>query len=236
MAAANESDVLFVARIERGEEAAWRELIARFEGRLLAFVEGRAARRSAAEDIVQETFLGFLTSLPNYDRRRPLEGYLFSIAAHKLTDHLRREGRRPTLPLEGQGGQFSEREARQPAAPAAAASSVARGGERRALEAAALALAIEEYCAAQIARRMAKADLLGVAVFAIVAQPGRGGSARNDRGVRGGAEVRIHRPAAVAAPAPKLAGGRVPGTGRRINQNLCVVESAPTPATALPQA
>ena len=48
---------------------------------------------------MQETFIGFLTSLPNFDERRPLEGYLFSIAAHKLTDYLRREGRRPTLPL-----------------------------------------------------------------------------------------------------------------------------------------
>ena len=31
-------------------------------------------------DVVQETFIGFLTSLPNYDSRRPLESYLFSIA------------------------------------------------------------------------------------------------------------------------------------------------------------
>ena len=44
---------------------------------------------------MQETFVGFLTSLPNYDPARPLEGYLFSIAAHKLTDVMRRQGRRP---------------------------------------------------------------------------------------------------------------------------------------------
>src|SRR3954467_832511 len=93
------SDELLIARIRSGEQDAWSELIARFEGRLLAFVEGRLGRRSAGEDVVQETFLGFLTSLPNFEDSRPLESYLFSIAAHKLTDHLRREGRRPTLPL-----------------------------------------------------------------------------------------------------------------------------------------
>src|SRR5262245_37222876 len=99
MSAAPKSDLLLVQRIRQGEAQAWNELIARFEGRLLAFVDSRLRRRAGAEDVVQETFIGFLTSLPNYDERRPLEGYLFSIAAHKLTDSLRREGRRPALPL-----------------------------------------------------------------------------------------------------------------------------------------
>ena len=93
------SDAILIDRIRAGQPEAWQELIARFEGRLLAYVEARLRRRDAAEDVVQETLIGLLTSLPNYDAARPLEGYLFSIAAHKLTDHLRRQGRRPALPL-----------------------------------------------------------------------------------------------------------------------------------------
>src|SRR6188474_3679783 len=92
-------DALLVEAIRRGKPEAWTDLIAQYEGRLLSFVDSRLRRRAGAEDVVQETFIGFLTSLPNYDERRPLEGYLFSIAAHKLTDSLRREGRRPALPL-----------------------------------------------------------------------------------------------------------------------------------------
>src|ERR1700734_2437104 len=94
-----ESDRLLVERVRSGAPQAWQELIARYEGRLLAFVESRLGCTATAEDVVQETLLGFLTSLPNYDARQSLEAYLFSIAAHKLTDHLRREGRRPALPL-----------------------------------------------------------------------------------------------------------------------------------------
>ena len=127
---ADDADRLLIARIRRGEAAAWEECIARFEGRLLAFVEGRLGRRAAAEDVVQETFLGFLVSLPNYDEATPLEAWLFTIAAHKLTDALRREGRRPTLPLmssEGDG-------VREPAGPGRAASSLARSRERRVAE------------------------------------------------------------------------------------------------------
>jgi len=131
MAQSSAAEQSLIDRIRRGESDAWCDLIARYEGRLLAYVEGRVGRRAAAEDIVQETFVGFLTSLPNYDGERPLESYLFSICAYKLTDHLRREGRRPALP-------FSTRDDSQSpwefASPARAASSIARSVERRDLE------------------------------------------------------------------------------------------------------
>lgn len=140
----SQANVLLVEEIRRGKPAAWNELIAQYEGRLLSFVESRLRRRDASEDVVQETFIGFLTSLPNYDTRRSLESWLFTIAAHKLTDHLRREGRRPALPFssgEGSSGnwepQGSDREA----------SSIARSGERRGLEEEAVTAGIAEQIA-----------------------------------------------------------------------------------------
>jgi len=91
------ADRELVAAIRRGDEAAWQACIDRFEGRLTAFVQNRMGDRTQAEDLVQETFLGFMTSLPNYDETTPLENFLFSIAAHKVIDSLRRKGRRPSL-------------------------------------------------------------------------------------------------------------------------------------------
>ena len=124
-------DSLLVQDIRRGKPEAWNNLIAQYEGRLFSFVQSRLRRRAASEDVVQETFIGFLTSLPNYDTRRPLESWLFSIAAHKLTDHLRREGRRPAIPL-STGDDSSG--AWEPPGSARGASSIARSGERRGLE------------------------------------------------------------------------------------------------------
>jgi RNA polymerase sigma-70 factor (ECF subfamily) len=141
MSTTSQSDGLLIQRIRAGGTDAWNELIERFEGRLLAFVETRMGRREAAEDVVQETFIGFLTSLPNYDPRRSLEGYLFSITAHKLTDYLRREGRRPRLPLSPSGRSTSPWE---PAGSARPASAIVRSGERRQLEERALAGALAE--------------------------------------------------------------------------------------------
>jgi len=142
MPPSNQADKLLVQRVRSGESEAWNELIARFEGRLLAFIESRTRDRGCAEDVVQEAFIGFLTSLPNYDSRRSLESYLFSIAAHKLTDWLRREGRRPTLPLSPAAA--SDASSWEPAGPGRPASSILRSGERRHLEEHALAEAIRE--------------------------------------------------------------------------------------------
>ncbi len=141
MTAVSRADRLLIDRIREGETDAWGDLIARYEGRLLAFVESRVGRRPIAEDIVQEAFIGFLTSLPNYDGRRSLESYLFSICAYKLTDHLRREGRRPTLPLSSR--ENSETPWDLPS-PARGASTIARSDERRGLEEKALVEAIQQ--------------------------------------------------------------------------------------------
>jgi RNA polymerase sigma-70 factor (ECF subfamily) len=154
MSGEGEAEQLLVARVAQGEPQAWEDLIARYEGRLLAFVDSRLRNRGASEDIVQETFIGFLNSLPNYDQRRPLESYLFTICAYKLTDHLRREGRRPTLSL-------SQPSSSNSAAPwlivsgrARGASTIARSGERKQLEEQAIVEALRD----QIEKWRARGD------------------------------------------------------------------------------
>lgn len=137
-----EIDRLLVEQIRNGNSPAWTTLIRRYEGRLLAFCESRLRNRAASEDIVQETFVGFLTSLPNYDCRRALESYLFSICAHKLTDYLRREGRRPKIPLETQSD--GEYEAIQVSTGLRGPSTIVRSQERRDIEEEAITAALTQ--------------------------------------------------------------------------------------------
>lgn len=126
-----DDDAVLLTGVRRGDGGAWEQLIARYEGRLLAFARSRLMDDAAAEDVVQESFLGFLTSLPNYDEATPLESFLFAITAHKLTDALRRTGRRPSLSLmaataSGAGTEPIGRDRK--------ASSMARSRESRAAE------------------------------------------------------------------------------------------------------
>ena len=129
--AATETESLLIRQVRDGDAAAWRQLIERYEGRLIAFVDSRLRDRATSEDVVQEAFVGFLTSLPHYDEKRDMEAYLFSIAAHKMTDHMRKQGRRPVdqFGSDGHGRPIEE-------VPGGdrAASSIARSGERQAAE------------------------------------------------------------------------------------------------------
>lgn len=152
MTRSNEVDRLLIRRIRSGDTDAWTELIGRYEGRLLAFVDSRLTNRSASEDIVQEAFVGFLNSLPNYDGRRPLESYLFSICAYKLTDHMRREGRRPKIPLSSGSSETSMQW--QLPGNDRPASSIARSVERKKLE----EEAITEAIASQVEKWKHKSD------------------------------------------------------------------------------
>ncbi len=141
MSGASETDTILVQRIRSGDTDAWGDLISRYEGRLLAFVESRLGRKAVSEDIVQEAFVGFLNSLPNFDGKRPLESYLFSICAYKLTDHLRREGRRPAIPLSAgadSGGEW------QLPGHVRGASSIARSSEQRRIEEDAIVMALQQ--------------------------------------------------------------------------------------------
>ncbi|MGC3970110.1 MAG: sigma factor [Pirellulales bacterium] len=75
------SEQTFLEQIRRGDDEAWRSFIAAYEGRLAAFARSRLGDGPMVDDVVQETFVGFLVSLPNYDSARGLETYLFSICA-----------------------------------------------------------------------------------------------------------------------------------------------------------
>jgi RNA polymerase sigma-70 factor (ECF subfamily) len=156
----SETDRLLVRQIRTGDPKAWDDLIARYEGRLLAFVDRRLHDRAASEDVVQETFVGFVTSLPNFDDHRELQTYLFTIASHKLTDHLRRAGRHPLHPAsEGTGDVLHQRMDDHPAA-----SSVARSQERRDLEAEAVV-----RCLGQMLRQwQERGDYLRVKVLELL--------------------------------------------------------------------
>src|SRR5512135_2214411 len=165
--ATTDTDVLLVRQVRAGDASAWRQLIERYEGRLLAFVDSRLRDRAASEDVIQETFIGFLTSLPHYDEKRDMEAYLFSIAAHKLTDHLRKKGRRPIDQL---GSDDHGRPLDEVPGDGRPASSIARSDERREAEERLLTDALGQLVREWLARgdydRLRCLELLIVKVWA----------------------------------------------------------------------
>jgi len=93
------SDEALVSRYVKGDRSALRVLIERHKNDLLRFLTRLTGDRDAAEDAFQETFLQFHLSAKRFDPTRKFKPWLFTIAANKARDAMRKRGRRPALGL-----------------------------------------------------------------------------------------------------------------------------------------
>lgn len=102
-----ESDERLLALYVDGDRAALRELVERFQADLLRFLTRLTGQREAAEDAFQETFLQLHSSAARFDPSRRLKPWLFTIAANKARDAMRKHRRQPALvlsrPIAGEG-------------------------------------------------------------------------------------------------------------------------------------
>ena len=93
------SDAQLLARYSGGEEAAFREIVNRYKNGLYAFLRQFLNRQDLVEDVFQETFMQLFTSRDSFDKSRPLRPWLFTIAANKAKDALRKWQRTTAVPI-----------------------------------------------------------------------------------------------------------------------------------------
>jgi RNA polymerase sigma-70 factor (ECF subfamily) len=93
------SDAKLLARYAAGEEAAFHELVNRYKNSLYAFLRQFLNRHDLVEDVFQETFLQLFASRESFDQSRPLRPWLFTIAANKAKDALRKWQRTSAVPI-----------------------------------------------------------------------------------------------------------------------------------------
>jgi RNA polymerase sigma-70 factor (ECF subfamily) len=84
-----------------GEDVAFRHLIERFHDPLIRFLFRLTGQREMAEDVFQDTFLQVHQSIESFDPTRRFKPWLFTIAANKARDALRRAHRRRAMSLSG---------------------------------------------------------------------------------------------------------------------------------------
>jgi RNA polymerase sigma-70 factor (ECF subfamily) len=94
------SDQDIVALARAGEEAAYRELIRRYERPLFSLLYRMVRDRELAEDLAQETFVKALNAIESYRPEYKFSSWIFKIANNAAIDHLRRR-ELDTLSLEG---------------------------------------------------------------------------------------------------------------------------------------
>jgi RNA polymerase sigma-70 factor, ECF subfamily len=94
------SDQEVVLWARSGQEAAYRELIRRYERPIFALLFRMVRDRELAEDLAQETFVKALNAIDSYRPEFKFSSWIFKIANNAAIDHLRRR-ELDTLSLDG---------------------------------------------------------------------------------------------------------------------------------------
>ena len=89
-----------VAMAKAGKEAAYRELLRRYERPVFSLIFRMVRDRSLAEDLAQETFVKVLNALASYRPEYKFSSWIFKIANNAAIDQLRRR-ELDTLSLDG---------------------------------------------------------------------------------------------------------------------------------------
>lgn len=95
---ATDQEVVLEAR--QGREAAYRELIRRYERPVFSLIYRMVRNREQAEDLSQETFVKILNAIESYRPEFKFSSWVFKIANNAAIDHLRRR-ELDTLSLDG---------------------------------------------------------------------------------------------------------------------------------------
>lgn len=86
-------------RYRKGDVACLREIIERYQPDLMRFLYRLVGEQAGAEDVFQETFVQLHLSAGAFDMERRFRPWLFTIAANKARDYLRKKNRRRMLEL-----------------------------------------------------------------------------------------------------------------------------------------
>jgi RNA polymerase sigma-70 factor (ECF subfamily) len=86
-----------IARLKRGDEGAFDELVNQHHGALIRMAMGYVADREVAEEVVQDTWMAVIESLDRFEGRSSLRTWICGILIHKAKDRGVREKRHTTF-------------------------------------------------------------------------------------------------------------------------------------------
>ena len=79
-----------VSRAQAGEEAAFREIVERYQSKVFSIIHGIVRQRNDVEDIAQQVFAKVFLSLKSFDFRSSLITWIYKITVNECFDYLRK--------------------------------------------------------------------------------------------------------------------------------------------------
>src|SRR3954466_6490046 len=82
-----------IAALRRGDERAFGDLIDRYQPALLSVAKRYVGSRAVAEEVVQDTWMGFLRGIDEFEGRSSVKTWLFRILVNTAMSRSRKERR-----------------------------------------------------------------------------------------------------------------------------------------------
>src|SRR6201997_456557 len=86
----NTTEGALVQRAQAGDEAAFREIVDRYQNKVFSIIHGIVRQRNDVEDIAQQVFAKVYLSLKSFDFRSSLITWIYKITVNECFDYLRK--------------------------------------------------------------------------------------------------------------------------------------------------
>jgi RNA polymerase sigma-70 factor (ECF subfamily) len=86
----NTPEGALVRRIQAGDEAAFRDVVERYQSKVFSIIHGIVRRRNDVEDIAQQVFAKVFLSIGSFDFRSSLITWIYKITVNECFDYLRK--------------------------------------------------------------------------------------------------------------------------------------------------
>src|ERR1700738_794614 len=86
----NTPEGALVSRAQAGDEAAFREIVERYQSKVFSIIHGIVRQRNDVEDIAQQVFAKLYVSLKSFDFRSSLITWIYKITVNECFDYLRK--------------------------------------------------------------------------------------------------------------------------------------------------
>ena len=87
----NSQEGALVRRAQEGDEAAFREIVERYQSKVFSIIHGIVRQRNDVEDIAQQVFTKVFFSIRNFDFRSSLITWIYKITVNECFDYLRKK-------------------------------------------------------------------------------------------------------------------------------------------------
>src|ERR1700730_6463078 len=87
----NSQEGALVRRAQSGDEAAFREIVERYQSKVFSIIHGIVRQHNDVEDIAQQVFAKVYFSIRNFDFRSSLITWIYKITVNECFDYLRKK-------------------------------------------------------------------------------------------------------------------------------------------------